>query len=408
MGVVVKKFGGTSLADIEKIKQVASRVYQDKRKGQDIVVVVSAMGNTTDELINLAKKLSPDPPEREMDMLISTGEQVSASLLAIALNAIGCQAVSLTAHQAGIRTDSIHTRARIVGIDPKRLRKEIDSKKVVVVTGFQGMSQDEDITTLGRGGSDLTAVAIAVVLGADICEIYTDVDGIYTADPNVVPNSRRLDFISYDEMLEMASLGAKVLQPRSVEFAKRYGTKIHVRSSLTRSKGTMVIEEVACMEKMLVSGVAGDENQAKITILSVPDRPGVAAKVFRALAFEEINVDMIIQSGGEEGRNDISFTVARDDLKKSLAALNDVVKELGSRGIVWDDGVAKVSIVGVGMRTHPGVAAKMFEALANGGINIEMISTSEIKISCVIRREEMQKAMRLLHDAFELGKRRGR
>lgn len=403
---MVKKFGGTSLSDIAKIEQVASRISQERKRGEGVVVVVSAMGDTTDDLLTLAKRLMPSPPEREIDMLISTGEQVSASLLSIALNAIGCQAISLTASQAGIRTDGVYTRARITGIDTTRLRKEIDSGKVVVVTGFQGISEDEDITTLGRGGSDLSAVALAVVLGADVCEIYTDVDGIYTADPNIVPNPRRLDYVSYDEMLEMASAGAKVLQPRAVEFAKRYGSRIHVRSSLTRSRGTMVIEEVKCMEKMLVSGVAGDENQAKITILSVPDRPGIAAKIFRALAAEGINVDMIIQSAGEQGRNDISFTVARDDLKRSLRSLGDVAKELGSRGVVSDDGVAKVSIVGIGMRTHPGVAAKMFETLASGRINIEMISTSEIKISCIVRREELHKAMRLLHDAFGLGKKR--
>lgn len=404
--LVVKKFGGSSLKDLGRIKAVARRISKDKLRGQDLIVVVSAMGDTTDELIGLAQGITDLPVEREMDMLISTGEQVSASLLAIALNDIGYPAISLTAQQVGILTDSTHTRARIIEIDTKRIQRELKRDKIVVVTGFQGMTAEEDITTLGRGGSDTTAVALAAVLRADVCEIYTDVDGVYTADPNIVKGVKRLGSISYEEMLEMASLGAKVLQSRSVEFAKKFGVVLHVRSSFSKHEGTLVLEEGNMMEKVLVSGVTSDPNQAKITILKVPDRPGVAARVFGALADAAINVDMIIQSSSEEGSNDISFTVAKDDLKKGLKSLEKVSRDLNAAGVTADDGVAKVSIVGVGMRTHPGVAARMFATLAKGAINIEMISTSEIKISCVIRREDMEKAVRLLHQAFDLGKRR--
>lgn len=404
--LVVKKFGGSSLKDLGRIKAVARRISKDKTSGQDLIVVVSAMGDTTDELIALAQGITDLPVEREMDMLISTGEQVSASLLAIALNDIGCPAISLTAQQVGILTDSTHTKARIIEIDTKRIQRELKRDKIVVVTGFQGMTAEEDITTLGRGGSDTTAVALAAVLGADVCEIYTDVDGVYTADPNIVKGVKKLDSISYEEMLEMASLGAKVLQSRSVEFAKKFGVVLHVRSSFSKREGTLVLEEGNMMEKVLVSGVTSDPNQAKITILRVPDRPGVAARIFGALADAAINVDMIIQSSSEEGSNDISFTVAKDDLKKGLKSLEKVSRDLNAAGVTADDGVAKVSIVGVGMRIHPGVAARMFATLAKGAINIEMISTSEIKISCVIRREDMEKAVRLLHQAFDLGKRR--
>lgn len=408
MKISVKKFGGSSLRDLGRIKEVARRISRDKAKGMDVVVVVSAMGNTTDGLIALAEGIAHTPTEREMDMLISTGEQVSSSLLAIALNALNCPAISLTAQQVGILTDATHTRARIIDIDTKRMKKELRSGKIVVVTGFQGITDTEDITTLGRGGSDTSAVALAAVLKADVCEIYTDVEGVYTADPNVVRGARKLDSISYEEMLEVASTGAKVLQSRSVEFAKKHGVVLHVRSSFSKKEGTLVLEEVDGMEKVLVSGVTGGANQAKITVLKIPDKPGVAAQVFGVLANAAINVDMIIQSSSEEECNDISFTVAKEDLKKALNNLEKLSKKLGAAGITADDGVAKVSIIGVGMRTHPGVAAKMFETLARGRINIEMISTSEIKISCVIRREHMEKAIKLLHQAFDLDKRQKR
>lgn len=408
MSVILQKFGGSSLATPERILEVAKRVAKAKKSGQEIIIVVSAMGKTTDGLIEMVSQITPTPCERELDMLVSTGEQVSSALFAIALNSIGCPAISLTAQQAGILTDSVHTKARIVEVDTKRIERELKSDKIVVVTGFQGITNDEDITTLGRGGSDTTAVALAAALKARVCEIYTDVDGVYTADPGVVKGARKLDSISYDEMLEMASAGARVLQSRAVEFAKKYGVVLHVRSSFNRREGTLVLEEVDGVEKILVSGVTGDPNQSKITILKVPDRPGVAAQVFGALADAAINVDMIIQSSSEGESNDISFTVAKGDLQKALKSLKKVSEELGAGAVTADDGVAKVSIIGIGMRTHPGVAAKMFATLAKGKINIEMISTSEIKISCVIRREHMEKAIKLLHQAFDLNKRRGR
>jgi len=406
MSLIVQKFGGSSVATIERIKEVAKRIVKTKDRWQKVVVVVSAMGKTTNELIELAYKITSAPCERELDMLISTGEQVSSALLTITLNSLGHPAVSLTAQQVGILTDATHTKARIIKINTKRIEREIACGKIVVVTGFQGITEEKDITTLGRGGSDTTAVALAAVLEADICEIYTDVDGVYTTDPGVFRGARKLDSICYDEMLEMASTGAKVLQSRSVEFAKKYGVVLHVRSSFSKKEGTLVLEEVDRVEKMLVSGITSDINQAKITILKVPDRPGVAAQIFGALAEVAINVDMIIQSSSEGKFNDISFTVAKDDLKKALKNLEKPAKELNAAEVTADDGVGKISIIGVGMRTNPGVAAKMFSALAEGKINIEMISTSEIKISCIIRREHIEKATRLLHRTFELGKRR--
>lgn len=398
--IVVQKYGGTSVASPELIKNVARRVIQTKEQGNQVVVVVSALGHTTDQLLELAQALASRPPEREVDMLLATGEQVSIALLAMAINELGHPVVSLTGFQAGIFTDRAHTKARILKVEPRRIHEELARGKIVVVAGFQGITDDFEITTLGRGGSDTTAVALAAALGAATCEIYTDVDGVYTADPRIVPEAKKLDFISYDEMLEMASLGALVLQPRAVEFAKQYSVSLHVRSSFNDQEGTRV-EEVARMEKCrLVSGIAHDLNVAKIGLFNVPDRPGIAKHLFKALAAEHINVDMIIQSWMHDGRNDIAFTVMRDDLPKALPVVERVVQEIGASGMAYNDRVAKVSIVGAGMVTNPGVAAAMFEALADEGINIEMISTSEIKISCVIEEEHALKAVRALHAKF--------
>ncbi|MBU0566714.1 aspartate kinase [bacterium] len=403
MSLIVQKYGGSSVANPERIKNVASRIVGSYKEGNQMVVVVSALGDTTDELIDLAHKINPHPEEREMDMLISTGEQMSSALLAMAIQSLSCPAISLIAQQVGIRTDNVHTKAKIVKIEPARILKELSAGKIVIVAGFQGMTTEEDIATLGRGGSDTTAVALAYALSADLCEIYTDVEGVYTADPRIVEKARKLSEISYDEMLELAALGAKVLQSRSVEFAKRYGVRLHVRSSLTKEEGTIVKEEVPKMEDLLVTGVAADTDQAKVTIVDIPDQPGMAAKVFSGLAKEHINVDTIVQSSSLKGTNDISFTVAKSDLKKALKTLKKISDEqLTAWGVTSDDEAAKVSVVGVGMRSYSGVAAKMFNALADKNINIEMISTSEIKISCVIRREKTEEAVRALHKAFEL------
>jgi len=398
--IVVQKYGGTSVANPELIKKAARRIIETKEQGNQVVVVVSARGRTTDELLELVQALTSQPPERELDMLLATGEQVSVALLAMAINELGYSATSLTGFQAGILTDRAHTRARILKVDPGRINKELTQGKIVVVAGFQGMTGDFEITTLGRGGSDTTAVALAAALEAEICEIYTDVDGVYTADPRIVPQAKKLDSISYDEMLELASLGALVLQPRAVEFAKKYRVPLHVRSSFNNQKGTRV-EEVSRMKKCrLVSGIAHDLNVAKIGLFNVPDRPGIAKHLFKALAAEHINVDMIIQSWMHNGQNDIAFTVTRDDLSKALPVVERVVKEIGASGMAYNDRVAKISIVGAGMVTNPGVAAAMFEVLANEGINIEMISTSEIKISCVIEETQALKATRALHAKF--------
>jgi len=398
--IVVQKYGGTSVADPYLIKNVARRVVRTREGGNQVVVVVSAMGNTTDQLLELAQVITSRPPEREVDMLLATGEQVSIALLAMAINEMGYPAVSFTGAQAGITTDRNHTKALIKKVDPKRIRKALAEGKIVVVAGFQGATDDDEIATLGRGGSDTTAVALAAALKADICEIYTDVDGVFTTDPRVVPTAQKLDFISYDEMLELASLGAVVLQPRSVEFAKQFSVPLHVRSSFNDHEGTRV-GEVSCMEKSrLVSGVAHDLNVAKIGLFDVPDRPGIAKHIFKKLAVENINVDMIIQSWMHNGKNDIVFTVTRDDLPKALPVVEKVVKEIGASGMDYNDRVAKVSIVGAGMVTNPGVAAAMFEALADEEINIEMISTSEIKVSCVIREDQAFKAVNALHVKF--------
>lgn len=403
MSLIVQKYGGTSVANAERIRNVAARIAEYYRKGHQVVVVVSARGDTTDELIALAKEISPNPPERELDMLLATGEQQSIALVAMAIRELGLPVISLTGPQVGILTDNAHTKARILEVSSDRLNAELAKGRIVIVAGFQGMTIDQEITTLGRGGSDTTAVAIAAALKADLCEIYTDVDGVYTADPRIVPEARKLPTISYDEMLEMASLGAQVLQPRAVEFAKQYGVRLHVRSSFNYHEGTIVQEGGTVEKEMVVTGVAHDRNVAKIGVFGVPDRPGIAYKLFSSLAASHINVDMIVQSAMRDDRNDIAFTVGRDDLTKAVEVVARVSEEIGAQGYVYDDRVAKVSIVGAGMITNPGVAARMFEALAEEGINIEMISTSEIKVSCIIREEETEKAVRALHRKFGLG-----
>jgi aspartate kinase len=403
MGLIVQKYGGSSVADAQKIRGVARRVIKTAKAGHGVVVVVSAMGKTTDGLIRLAQKVTATPPEREMDMLLATGEQVSIALLAMAIDAAGHKARSFTGEQAGIRTDAAHTRARIVGIDGDKVRRAVDDGHVAIVAGFQGVTEEDDITTLGRGGSDLTAVALAAALHADLCEIYTDVEGVFTADPNIVPEAKKLDRISYDEMLEMASLGAKVLQARSVEFAKKYGVPVHVRSTFKRNPGTLVTrEEDLNMEAVVVTGIAHDRGQAKVTIRGVPDRPGIAAQVFGTVGDHGIVVDMIVQNVSRDGMTDISFTVPRGDRPTVVATLEDVAKKIGAESVTYDDRIAKVSIVGVGMRSHSGVAARMFRALSREGVNIHMISTSEIAVSCVIEDKYVELAVRALHDAFEL------
>ncbi len=397
MQIVVQKFGGTSVASPELIRNVARRVVSAKEQGKQVVVAVSAMGHTTDHLIDLARAVGDCCPEREMDMLLATGEQVTIALLAMALQNLGHRAISMTGAQAGILTDEAHTKARILKIDPVRIQKELEKGNIVVVAGFQGMNVDHETTTLGRGGSDTTAVALAAALKAEVCEIYTDVDGVYTADPRLIPDARKLDLISYDEMLELASLGALVLQARSVEVAKQYGVTINVRSSFNDNPGTLVKESSDMEECRLLSGVAHDINVAKIGLFDVPDRPGIATHLFKALADEKINVDMIIQSWMRSGRNDIVFTVTRDDLSKTIPIVERVMKEIGALGMEYNDHVAKISIVGAGMVTNPGVAANMFEALAKENININMISTSEIKISCVIEEDQAVRAVEAIH-----------
>ncbi|HBT46441.1 MAG TPA: aspartate kinase [Peptococcaceae bacterium] len=402
MALIVQKYGGTSVDGPERVKNVARRVVETKRAGNQVVVVVSAPGDTTDNLIAMAKEISPNPPARELDMLMATGEQMSIALLAMAIQEVGEPVISLTGPQVGILTDGVHTKARILEVSCDRLRRELDAGKIVIVAGFQGVTCDNEITTLGRGGSDTTAVAVAAALKAEVCQIYTDVDGVYTADPRVVPGARKLATISYDEMLELASLGAQVLQPRAVEFAKLHGVVLEVRSSFNYHEGTLV-KEVNDMERqMVVTGVAGDRNVARIAVYDVPDRPGIARALFEALARESINVDMIVQSAMRDGVNDIAFTVARDDLARALEVTQKTKEEIGASAVAYDDKVAKVSIVGAGMITNPGVAAGMFACLAEEGINIHMISTSEIKVSCIIDEEHLARAMRALHKWFGL------
>ncbi|MCX7793213.1 MAG: aspartate kinase [Thermodesulfovibrionales bacterium] len=403
--LIVQKYGGTSVASVERIKSVARRVVRTADEGHRIVVVVSAMAGETDKLIKLAHEVSDSPSDREMDLLLSSGERITTALTAMAIQALGKKAIALTGRQMGIITEPVHTKARIERIEADRAKKALDEGYIVVVAGFQGITENDDVTTLGRGGSDLTAVAIAAALNADLCEIYTDVDGVYTTDPNIVPEARKLDRISYEEMLELASLGAKVLQTRSVEFAMKYNVPVVVRSSFNDNPGTLVTKEDKDMEKVVVSGVAYDKNQSKITIKAVPDRPGIAAKLFKAIADANIVVDMIVQNVSSDGKAaDISFTVPKTDAKKALAITEGIAKELGAQGVDMREDIAKVSIVGVGMRTHSGVAAKMFETLANHGINIMAISTSEIKVSCLIEAKYTELAVRVLHEAFELGK----
>jgi aspartate kinase len=405
LSIIVQKYGGTSVGDAERIQAVADRVVRYREDGHDVVVVVSAMGNTTDGLLELASQICPVPEPRELDMLLTAGERIAMSLVAIAVNARGCRAASYTGSQAGIITDTQHGKARIVEIRPGRIVESLQAGNVVIVAGFQGLSTSYDITTLGRGGSDTTAVALAAALGAEVCEIYTDVDGVYTSDPRVVPTARKIDRISYEEMLELAASGAQVLQLRSVEYARRNGVRIHVRSSFGDSAGTWVVEEDEVgMEQALISGVALDTGEAKITLLDVPDRPGVAASVFRAVAAEGVHVDMIVQNVSHEGHTDLSFTVPRDDLPRLTPVLDRVVKEIGAPDYTTDDGIAKVSLIGAGMRSNPGVVADMFEALAAKGINIEMISTSSIRVSCVVRAASAEEAVRTIHERFDVGK----
>ncbi len=404
MALIVQKYGGSSVANPERIKRVAERVCRTRRAGHQVVVVVSALGDTTDELAGLASQVSRDPPEREMDMLLATGEQAAAALLAMAIQSLRVRAISFTGAQVGIVTDRSHTRARIQEISAQRIRQALSKGWVVIVTGFQGITPENDITTLGRGGSDLTAVALSHALKAKVCEIYTDVEGVYTADPRVVPDARKLRRISYDEMLELASLGAQVMQARSMEMANKYQVKLHLRSSFSNRTGTLICKEVKMMEQLVVTGVSMQKDEAKVTLCDVPDRPGIAATIFTRISDANVNVDMIVQNVSRTGLTDVSFTVARDDLRRVLRAARRVAAEVKAGRVTHDDGIAKISIVGLGMRSHSGIAAKMFRTLAKEAINIEMISTSEIKISCIIRKDQAARAVRALHDAFELGR----
>jgi aspartate kinase len=410
MALIVQKFGGTSVANPARIKNVAERVAKHHGQGDQIVVVVSAMSGVTDNLIKMAKELMPLPSEREMDMLLATGEQTTIALTAIALHAMNVPAISMTGPQAGIVTDGVHTKAKIKDITPKQVHALLNQGQVVIVAGFQGQTMEGQITTLGRGGSDLTAIALAAALKADLCQIYTDVDGVYTADPRIVPDARKLAEISYDEMLELAGLGAKVMQSRSVEFAKKFGVIFEVRSSLNDNPGTIVKEETLSMEDVVIRGVSLDKNQAKITLVAVPDRPGVAADVFIAIAEASVNVDMIVQNISHNAASpaaapatDLSFTVDKSDLLKAKKIIDGLKGTIGFRDVIADEKIGKLSIVGVGMRSHPGVAAKMFRTLADAGVNIDMISTSEIKVSVIVDLAKGEQAMRMVHQAF-LGK----
>ncbi len=406
--LIVQKYGGTSVANVERIKAVAKRVVKTAKEGHKVAVVVSAMAGETDKLINLAHQVSSNPSEREMDLMLSSGERVTCALTAIAIEELGHKAMAFTGRQMGIITDDVHTKAKIEKIAGERAKKALDGGYIIVVAGFQGITEKEDVTTLGRGGSDLSAVAIASALNADLCEIYTDVDGVYTTDPNIVPEARKLDKISYEEMLELASLGAKVLQTRSVEFAMKYEVPVVVRSSFNDNQGTLVTKEDEDMEKVVVSGVAYDKNQAKITVMGVPDKPGIAARLFKGIADAGIVVDIIVQNVSSDGKAaDISFTIPRTDAKKALKLTEGIAKELSAKGVDMKEDIAKISIVGVGMRTHSGVASQMFETLSKHGVNIMMISTSEIKVSCVIDAKYTELAVRVLHEAFGLAQAKG-
>lgn len=404
MQLIVQKFGGTSVADVARMKMAAKRAVDAHSAGNRVIVVVSARGKMTDELLELAYEINDNPSTRELDSLLSTGEQMSSALMAMAIHSLGSPAVSFVGRQIGITTDSFHTKARIVNMKVDRILEELSKNKIVVVAGYQGVDENDNITTLGRGGSDTSAVALAALLKADICDIYTDVDGIFTADPRIVPKARKLDKISYDEILELASMGAQVVHVRSVELAKKYNVPIRVRSSFNNSIGTLICKEVMEMEDIVVSGVTVTKNDAKITIIGVSDEPGQAAKIFHELAKENINVDMIIQNISAHGLTDVTFTVQKDDLPLAMETTEKIKKEIQAKEIVADGKIAKLSVVGIGMRTHSGIADKMFKTLSDEKINIQMISTSEIKISCVIEENQAEKALNSMHDAFELDK----
>ncbi|MFA5199926.1 MAG: aspartate kinase [Candidatus Omnitrophota bacterium] len=403
-GLVVQKYGGSSVANVERIQKVAERVSNYSKKGYQLVVVVSALGDTTDELVELADKINPEPSEREMDMLLSTGEQISVALLAMALHKLGAKAISFTGAQVGIITDTSHTRARIIKINADKIKEALKKKNIVIVAGFQGVTLNQDITTLGRGGSDLTAVALAKELKADSCEIYTDVEGIYTTDPRIEPKAKKIKAITYDEMLEMASLGAQVMQARSIEVAKKFDVPLHVRSSFSANTGTMILKEVKKMEDVVVSGITLNKNEAKITLCSVPDKPGAAAKLFKELALAGVSVDMIVQNVSHTRQTDISFTTTKADSAKASKIAKKVAKQIAAGDALIDEDISRVSIVGVGMKSHHGVAAKMFSILADNDINIEMISTSDISISCIIKKKNSEIAVKQLHEAFGLAR----
>jgi aspartate kinase len=408
VGLVVQKYGGSSVADAERIRRVAERIVATKKAGDDVVVIVSAMGDTTDELIDLAKQIVPAPEGREFDMLLTAGERISMALLAMAINSLGFKAESFTGSQAGVLTTSVHNKARIVNVTPGRVQSSVAEGNIAIVAGFQGFSKETmNITTLGRGGSDTTAVAIAAALHADVCEIYSDVDGVYTADPRIVPNAKRLDRVTYEEMLELAACGAKILHLRAVEYARKYGVPIHVRSSFAAKPGTTVqgSMEDQPVEQAIISGVAHDRSEVKVTVVDVPDKPGEAAALFRELADAEINIDMIVQniSTGGTGRTDVSFTLPATDGPTALNALRRIQDRIGFSDLLYDDHIGKLSLIGAGMRSHPGVSARFFTALADAGVNVEMISTSEIRISVVCRDTDLDVAVRAVHDAFELG-----
>lgn len=403
-GLIVQKFGGSSVANVERIKNVAKRVVSYKKSGYNVVVVVSALGDTTDDLIKLANQINTQPSEREMDMLLSTGEQISVSLLAMAIHKLGFEAISFTGAQVGIITDASHTRARIIKINADKIKEEIKKGKIVIVAGFQGVTLNRDITTLGRGGSDLTAVALAKELKADECEIYTDVEGIYTTDPRIVPEAKKIEEITYDEMLEMASLGAQVMQSRSIEVAKKFDVPIYVRSSFSDKPGTMIIKEVRRMEDVVVSAVTLNRNEAKITICDVPDKPGMAAKIFKELAGAGVNVDMIVQNVSHLRQTDISFTISKSEALKAIKLTKKMASHFQAGEVLENEDIARVSVVGVGMKSHPGVAATMFDTLAKNKINIEMISTSDISISCIIKNKFAETAVRALHGKFGLSR----
>lgn len=400
--LIVQKYGGSSVANLERIQNVAQRIYDTRNQGNDVVVVVSALGDTTDELEEMAFKLNACPPDREMDMLMSTGEQMSCALMAIAVKALGHEAISFTGAQVGIKTDKAHTKARIQTIEGRRIKKALAEHKTVIVAGYQGVTHDNDITTLGRGGSDLTAVALAKALHADVCEIYTDVEGIYTTDPRIVKEAKKLKKITCDEMLEMASLGAQVMQARSIEVAKKYNIPIHVRSSFSKEEGTMIVQENDKLEEVSVRGITCNKSEAKITICQVPDQPGVAAKIFTEISKTGVMVDTIVQNVSHTKHTDISFTVPKADLTKALTAARKIATKIKAGEVINDRNIARVSIVGIGMRSHTGIAAKMFQTLAQNKVNIDMITTSEISISCIINQDHSDRAVRALHKVFKL------